>query len=318
MGEINLTPFIEEESFTSTGLSDRYAELGQQGIDDLTKVAFQDGCLNENHSPSFLSFSETVEFHADAVMTVAYTNGWSGAAQTGLSYWNATTASSPVVMNYPPNDGTWGPIEDGAGNDLAITLPAAVTLSDPQFNDRFGLDAVLVMMNVQVERFEFYEEDGTTPVVGPTPAGACGAAFVIQVSADNVTWYHLYLGDSDFTSGAASGVAPYRYRVTERRVEAWESEAKTTTYYAAGRGFTCRRDISIRTIINASSIFNCVSPVNSKNIITSFRHIRGAISIIKGAGGGGNNMHDQTVTAKIRKANLTVLALRANEVDPSA
>jgi len=326
MGEINFTPFEEEEAYTATGLSNRFIQLGQQGIDDLTKTAFQDGCLNENHTPSFLSFCGTSEFPAAdtvasqiAMLGVAYTSGWStvSSTQTGLSYWNATTGAGSVVMNYPPNDGVWGPIQDGAANNLMVTLPASVPLGDPQFNDRFGLDALLVMLNVQFERFEFYDSDGD-PIDGNSPAGASGAAVCIQVSNDNVNWYHLYLGDSAWvdTTGLASGSAPYRYRVTERRVECFGQEAKTTSLVVSSQNFPSRRDVSIRTIINASSLANTITAQNVKGAISSVRYIRAVVSIIKGKGG--DPMHDKTVTARIRKANLSVLALRANEVDPDA
>jgi len=322
VGEINLTPFEEEEAFTQTGLSGRFFEVGQGGIDDLTKVAFQDGCLNENHSPSFLSFSQTVEFPSDAlvatqdaVLGVSYHSSYLVAIQTGLSYWNKMTSSTTRIMNYPPLDGVWGPIQDGAGNDLKCTLPASIDLSG-QFNSRFGVSALLVMMNVQLERFEFYEIDGTTPVVpSPSESDQQGAAFAIQVSDDNVNWYHLYLGDSTHTdsTGTATGNPPYRYRVTERRIEGWDREVTLTSRVASSTNLPSRRDVAIRTIINASSIANTTDASNAKGAISSFRYIRGVVSLIKGG-----NIFDKFMRVRIRKANLTVLALRANEVDPNA
>lgn len=320
MGEINLTPFEEEEAYTQTNLSNRFIEVGQQGIDDLTKVAFQDGCLNENHYPSLLSFSQTVEFPSDslvatqdAVLGVAYETSWNAgtSTQTGLAYWNRST-STTQVMDYPPNDGVWGPIQDGGGNDLKCSLPASVSLSDPQFNDRFGLSAILVMMNVQIERAEYYETDGTTAIYG---SEGSGAAFAIQVSNDDINWYHLYLGDSTHTdaTGNATGTPPYRYRVTERRTQVWKAESTYTSRLNTSTNLPSRRDVAIRTIINASSIANTVNGSNAKGALTSFRYIRGVVSLIKD-----NDEYDKFMRLRIRKANLTVLALRANEVDPNA
>jgi hypothetical protein len=291
MGEINFQPFEEEDAYTATALQDRFTALAQQGIDDLTNVAFQDGCLNENHLPSFVSFADTVEFYEDAVLNVNYESGYDSVtpAQTGLSYWNGTPAASPVVQNYPPDDGVWGVIQDGAGNELKVTLPAPVNLSDPDFDTRFGLDSFLVMMNAQVERFETYEEDGQTAISPGALINAPAIAFAIQVSLDGANWYHLYLGDSQFTSASATGTPPYRYRITERRIR------------------------MIRTIINKNSIANTVNAQNSKGAITSFQYIRAVVSVIKR-----ESLYNKVVRVKLRKANLTVLGLRAAEVEPNA
>jgi hypothetical protein len=315
MGEINFQPFEEEDAYTATALQDRFTALAQQGIDDLTNVAFQDGCLNENHLPSFVSFADTVEFYEDAVLNVNYESGYDSVtpAQTGLSYWNGTPAASPVVQNYPPDDGVWGVIQDGAGNELKVTLPAPVNLSDPDFDTRFGLDSFLVMMNAQVERFETYEEDGQTAISPGALINAPAIAFAIQVSLDGANWYHLYLGDSQFTSASATGTPPYRYRITERRIRAFEAESDYTSRIGTDSYFPTRRDAMIRTIINKNSIANTVNAQNSKGAITSFQYIRAVVSVIKR-----ESLYNKVVRVKLRKANLTVLGLRAAEVEPNA
>lgn len=309
MGEINYTPFIEEEPFNQTGLSDRFAQLAQQGIDDLTDTAFQKGCLSEEHTPSFLSYSETVEFGTDANLTVSYESDWdvAGSAQTGLTYWNGSTSSTPV-MNYPPNDGVWGHIQNGAGGNLVATLPASLDFTQ-NFNGRYGVSAVLVMLNVQMERMEVYDPANQDDPV--TPSDEPGLAVCIQVSDDNVNWYHLYLGDSQYTSGSAAGNPPYRYRLTERRQGAAGVEADYTIKIGSDRNLPSRRDISIRTIINQSSISNTVNAQNAQGGLGSFRYIRGAVSVIKSG-----SDYNKKVVARIRKANLTIMCLRANEVNP--
>ena len=318
MGEINYTPFTEEEAFTEANITSRFIALSQQGIDDLTATAFRDGCLNENHFPSFVSYAATVEFPADAtaaaqqnVLNVNYTSDWdaSATAQTGLTYFNASTSSS-ALMNYPPNDGAWGPIEDGAGNHLKITLPAALDLS-AAFDSRFGITDLLVMLNVQVEDFTAYEAGTNNIIASPADADNFGIAVVIQVSPDNSSWYHLYLGDSAYTNGSASGTAPYRYRITERRAE--PSGLERDVGGTLNNRLPSRRDIAIRTIINSSSIHNCVNASNVKGTISSIRYIRAAVSIIKCA-----SFYDKKIVARIMKANMTVMALRASEVEPNA
>ena len=324
MGEINLTPFEEEESFTATGLSNRFSQMAQQGIDDLTAPAFQDGCLTQNHLPSLVSFCDTKEFHADAVQGYEYTSGYDGGTskETGLSYWNARTVSNRGYMNYPPNDGTWGVIQDGAGNNLSIALPAAIPLGDPDFNDRFGVDSILVMFNAQVERVEFYELDGTTPFDGPIGLGTPGAAFCIQISDDSSNWHHLYMGDSQYTAPGGSGVTgnpPYRYRMTERLIEFQDSQDnRQTASYPSSTGFNTRKEVAIRTIINASSLANTVNETNSKGAITSVQYIRAVISLNKAVSSSASNPHDKIMKVRLRKASLTVMALRASEVQPNA
>lgn len=326
MGEINFVPFQEEESFTETNLSNRFAQLGQQGIDDLTAVAFEEGCLNEEHFPSFVSYADTVEFPSDnlvatqaAVLSVAYESSWNSGSstQTGLAYWNKSVANSPAVMNYPPNDGTWGPIENGAGGPLFITLPASVSFSSA-FNARFGISALLVMMNVQVERVEIYDPANNDAAVEVSGANAPALAFVIQISNDNTNWYHLYLGSSQFVSATATGTQPYRYRLTERAVDLSGTNTKEAAYtglIGSNNNFPSRRDVSIRTIINNGSLQNTVNAQNSQGALTSFRYIRGALSIVKPPSSG---LYNKKVRFRIRKANLTAMAIRANEVDPNA
>ena len=323
MGEVNITPFEEEESFTSAGLSNRFVEVGQQGIDDLTAPAFQDGCLTPNHTPSLVSFCDTVEFYDDNMLSQVYESGYDAGTtlETGLSYWNARTVSTDGYMNYPPNDGVWGDIQDGAGNNMRVELPASVPLGNSDFDTRFGLDAILVMFNVQVERFEYYEADGTTPIAGPsTFAAACGAVFCIQISNDGTNWYHLYLGDSQYVAPGGSGVTgnpPYRYRLTERAIENRGAGTQTTALYPSGSGFLCRKDLSIRTIINADSLANTVDAQNNKGALTSFRYIRACISINKGVGGA-PSMYDKVLKVVLKKANLSVMAIRASEAEPNA
>lgn len=309
MGEINYTPFSEEDPFNETALSDRFSQLGQQGIDDLTQTAFQKGCLVEPHFPSFLSYSETVEFGTDANLSVSYESDWdvAGSVQTGLTYWNASTSSTPI-MNYPPNDGAWGPIQNGAGGNLVATLPASVDFTQ-NFNGRYGISAVLVMLNVQIERVEVYDPANQDAPIAPSDEP--GVAVCIQVSNDNTNWYHLYLGDSEYTNGSATGNPPYRYRLTERRVEATGIESENTGQINFNRNMPSRRDLSIRTLINQSSIANTVNAQNAKGALGSFRYIRGAVSIIKYG-----SDYNKKVVARIRKANLTIMCLRANEVNP--
>lgn len=309
MGEINYTPFEEEDSFNATNINARFTDV-KSGVDALVMDAFDRGCLNESHLPSFVVFSGTIEFNAADIGAKVYTCNWDPGTSTqqGACYWNDTDSAAANRMGYPPNDGTWAPIEDSVGNDLQITFPDPIDLTGA-FNDRFGVSQILVLLNVEVEKIELFEQ-GTQTLTDSDEGLGCAVA--IQIQNENSDWKHIYLGDSTYTVAPVNfpNIPPYRYRVTERRMSQVNPDGQVIGGLTKSR---TSKDISLRTIINASSQQNTVNGQNVKTPSTQIKAVRAVVSIIKKASGGlGLNPFDNDSTLTIKSANLTVIALRAS------
>lgn len=211
-------------------------------------------------------------------------------------------------MGYPPNDGTWFPIENGVGADLLITLPDPIDLR-AAFDTRFGVSQILVLLNVEIEKIELFDQ-GTADLIDSDSGLACAVA--IQIQNENSDWKHIYLGDSTFTNVPVNfpNTPPFRYRITERRISQVSPEGLVSGGVSRSR---MSKDISLRTIINEASQRNTVNDNNVTTISTHIKAIRAVTAIIKKRdNGGGDDPFENDAKLTIKSANLTVMCLRAS------
>ena len=332
MAKMTYDFFNEEDPFNESELKQRLDSV-QDGVNALEPdSACEKGCLNDQHIPSFLSFSATTEFPmANGTVPSGAALGYEMTTTEGAGpgtftagpagfghvscYYNQLNTSIPLSaptgeQKPPPEDGVWEPIISGA-------IPLVVPFPDTDFTE-FVNPAVVVLLNVHVEMIFFEWEGGDS---WPTNRDSWwlygnGVAFTIQMqNADTPgEWHHIYDPNGETPLGRP-------LRRTERRVGAtsWNDAVLPNLATVAGRRpfVPINRDVSIRCSIGAEDLLRAYDPANPGQLLPLRRinAVRGALSLcgLTGNDGSGTPLVEVTVGCVISNANITVLMPRAKQ-----